>query len=59
MFCTKTRSLKNKDDIKSITFKDEFNIIGKKLGGAKNDCGIAIIPKYNFYSNDRVGGVAF
>lgn len=36
MFCTKSRSLENKDEIKSITFKDELDIIGKKLGGAKN-----------------------
>lgn len=59
MFCTKTRSLENKDEIKSITFKNELGIIGKNLGGAKNDCGITIIPKYNFCSNDGVGGIGF
>ena len=59
MFCTKTVSLENKDKIKSITFKDELNIIGQKFGGAKNDCGITIIPKYNFCSNNGVRGVGF
>ena len=59
MFCTKTISLENKEKIKSITFKDELNIIGKKFGGAKNDCGITIIAKYNFCSNNGVRGVGF
>lgn len=44
MFCIKTRTLENKEKIKSITFKDEFKIIGKKLGGAQNDCVITVIP---------------
>ena len=44
MFCIKTRALENKEEIKSITFKDELKIIGKKLGGALNDCVITIIP---------------
>lgn len=45
--------------MKSITFKNELGIIGKNLGGAKNACGITIIPKYNFCSNDGVGGIGF
>lgn len=44
MFCIKTRALENKEEIKSITPKDELKIIGKKLGGAQNDCVITIIP---------------
>lgn len=52
MFCIKTRSLENKEEIKSITFKDELKIIGKKLGGAQDDCS-----NYN-PCNAGVGGVA-
>lgn len=52
MLCTKSRSLENKGGMKSIIFKDEIDIIGKKHGGAKNDRGITIIPKYNLYCND-------
>lgn len=44
MICIKTRALENKEEVKSITFKDELKIIGKKLGGAQNDCAITVIP---------------
>lgn len=44
MFCVKPRTLKNEEEIKSITFKDGPKIIDKKLGGAQNDYGITIIP---------------
>lgn len=59
MFFTITRSLESKDEVKSVTFKDELGITGKKLGSAKNDCGITLIPEYNFCSNYGVGGVGF
>lgn len=52
MFCTKTRNLENKDEIKSVTSKYELDIIEKRLRDAKNDCGITIVPKYNFCSKD-------
>lgn len=44
MFRIKPSILENEEEIKSITFKDELKIIGKKLGGAQNDCGVTIIP---------------
>lgn len=53
MFCIKTRHLENKEEIKSITFKDELKIIDKKLGGAQNDCN-----NYN-PCKAGVGGVVF
>lgn len=37
MLGTRSRSLENKGGMKSIIFKEEIEIIGKKHGGTKND----------------------